>query len=417
MSAKPPLRALPIVERWDCHACGECCRGHTVLLDPADLARLNAQRWEEHPDFHGQTIVTHLAWPDRRPVIAQRADGSCTFLMGDGRCRIHADFGEPEKPWACRMFPFQVLPHEDHLRVTMRRTCPSAAAERGRPLAEHFDAVRELAPNAVGEGPWPAPPLGAIHRRPWPETRLLTDRLEAIMLDERLPLVRRLAWASRLCSLIDEAPRARRLPAAGWRDLVEALAGQAGTEAAAEFARRAAPSASAAMLFRQAASEYVRHHPNMGVRPTFRDRFGLLRAALRIARGAGALPAINPDFPAASFAELEEPLGALPGEVIGPMVRYAAAQTAALQYCGAGYRGWSVVDGFRALALAQAAGLWALRWLTRGRPPGEKDGVAIVMLLDRSHHYPLLTGGRHRRRVRTLARIGELERLLAWYAR
>ena len=39
------------------------------------------------------------------------------------------------------------------------------------------------------------------------------------------------------------------------------------------------------------------------------------------------------------------------------------------------------------------------------------------MLLDRSHHYPLLTGGRRRRRVRTLARIGELERLLAWYAR
>ena len=47
------LVPLPILEKWDCHTCGVCCKGHTILLDADDLARLTSQGWETRPEFAG----------------------------------------------------------------------------------------------------------------------------------------------------------------------------------------------------------------------------------------------------------------------------------------------------------------------------------------------------------------------------
>ena len=32
-----PLRALPIIEQWDCQGCGICCRGSIIPLSDDDL--------------------------------------------------------------------------------------------------------------------------------------------------------------------------------------------------------------------------------------------------------------------------------------------------------------------------------------------------------------------------------------------
>jgi hypothetical protein len=55
-----PIKPLPIVERWDCHQCGVCCRGSRVPLSADDLQRLKEQGWAEHPDFRGTPVATRV---------------------------------------------------------------------------------------------------------------------------------------------------------------------------------------------------------------------------------------------------------------------------------------------------------------------------------------------------------------------
>ncbi|HVJ81933.1 MAG TPA: YkgJ family cysteine cluster protein, partial [Planctomycetia bacterium] len=305
------FRTLPLLERWDCHTCGVCCRGHTVLLDDEDLAKLRSQRWEDRPEFAGITVIRRLGMFSRQQVVAQRPDGACVFLMDDNRCRIHAEFGEPAKPWACRMFPYQVLPVDGEVRVTMRRTCPSAAANRGRPLSAQLESVRELAPKALPDRPPPPPEITSGRRRDWRATRALTDRLESLLGDETRPLVLRLLRGVRLIQAVAEA-RTRKLDDDGWERFLRLVEKAAEEEAQKFLLERKEPSGAGKLVFRQAAAEYVRFHPNMGDRPSLFARAGLLAAAVRIAVGRGKLPRIHPDFPEATFADLEQPTGALP---------------------------------------------------------------------------------------------------------
>jgi len=51
-----PVRHLPVVQNWDCHGCGECCREYEVHVTDAERQRLAAfnlvdvvrERWPEH---------------------------------------------------------------------------------------------------------------------------------------------------------------------------------------------------------------------------------------------------------------------------------------------------------------------------------------------------------------------------------
>ena len=152
-------------------------------------------------------------------------------------------------------------------------------------------------------------------------------------------------------------------------------------------------------------------------RPSLAVRWRRLRAGWVIARGRGMLPSFYADWPAASFDDLERPLGLLEPATLAPLRGFLESAPASLSYCGAARAGWSVVDGFRALALTFAVSMWALRRRGNGRAPEPADMVRVIGLVDRSHHYPLLCGARHRRRLALLAATGDLERLLVWYAR
>ena len=67
------------------------------------------------------------------------------FLLPDGLCRIHKELGFDAKPLVCRMFPLQVVPRDGVAILTIRRACPSAAADKGRPVAEQLDFAKKLA--------------------------------------------------------------------------------------------------------------------------------------------------------------------------------------------------------------------------------------------------------------------------------
>ncbi len=176
-----PLRTLPIVEQWDCNGCCHCCRATVIRLNDDDLRRLRQQRWEHNPDYRGQKIVIRRGLWRRRHFLAKRKDGTCVFLTADGRCRIHRDFGMAAKPFVCQMFPFQLVPLAEFAYLTSRRLCPSAAADRGRKLADHLDDARRMAEEGgLAAAPGEPPPVARRQPASWQRTLPVADCIERI---------------------------------------------------------------------------------------------------------------------------------------------------------------------------------------------------------------------------------------------
>ena len=103
-------------------------------------------------------------------------------------------------------------------------------------------------------------------------------------------------------------------------------------------------------------------------------------------------------------------------EIQQPFVRLYEANAMSLQYAIAVRPGWSIVESFRAFALAYPVALWILRWCSHGREPTKGDAIEMVTIIDRGQGHEPLTGSQHRRRVSMITRAGELERTSAWYA-
>ncbi len=89
-----PLRSLPVLQNWDCHSCGDCCRIHQVAVSDEEKQRI------ENLDLAGDTEIAAGPWFERRGwgrsstwVLRQRDDGSCVFLAAGNRCRLHERFG------------------------------------------------------------------------------------------------------------------------------------------------------------------------------------------------------------------------------------------------------------------------------------------------------------------------------------
>jgi Fe-S-cluster containining protein len=412
-----PIKPLPLIERWDCHQCGVCCRGSIVPLSDDDVARLQAQNWDQQPDFRGTRVFVREKSPGHDYRLAHRADGSCVFLMQDGRCRIHKELGFEAKPLVCRMFPLQIIPRDGQAMLTIRRTCPSAAADKGRPVAEQLEFARRLARERHLADVAPAPPpIKPGECRGWPVARRLLQAVERLLSDEHFPLVRRIVHALVVCRLLERAQTSG-LSDEQLQELIAVLETSSAAEAGEYFANRRAPSAAAGVLFRQSAAEFVRLHPRCQARPTFGERMRLMWAALQFVRGKGKLPRLCPALPETTFEQLEQPLGNLPPAVYQPLNRLIETSAVSWSYALANRGGWSILESVRMLALLYPVGLWVLRWSSVGREPRAEDLPEIITALDRGQGYAPLSGGKQRSRLKILARLEELERLVVWYAR
>ena len=116
-----PIRHLPVLQNWDCHVCGNCCKEYPVTLSDEEKKRIEGQGWEKDPSFQDVPLFKNVG-PFYRPryQLNRRPDGSCVFLGDDSRCRIHERFGAEAKPFPCRLYPFILIPAGDHWRVGMR---------------------------------------------------------------------------------------------------------------------------------------------------------------------------------------------------------------------------------------------------------------------------------------------------------
>jgi lysine-N-methylase len=411
-----PIKPLPIIERWDCHQCGACCRGSLVPLSADELARIKSQKWEERPGFRGTPVVVPESWLSSTYRLAHREDGTCVFLLPDGNCRLHKELGFEAKPLVCRMFPLQIVPRDNAAFVTVRRACPSAAADKGRPLSEHLDFARQLAREGkLTEGAVEPPPIKPGEPRSWRVARRLLETFQRQLTDERYPPVRRLVHATTLARLLTQA-KTRALDDRRLIDLFDVLESHVAEEAAEFFSSRQPPTSTARVLFRQTVVESLRLLPGYLVRPNWRERWRLILAAWRFIRGSGQLPKMYPAFPEATFEQLEQPLGVLDPAIYQPLARMIETTGVSWSYALANRRGWSIVESVWMLSLTYPVGLWLLRWRSAAGVPRVEYMSDIIAALDRTQGYAPLAGGRQKRRLRLLSRMEQLERLVIWYA-
>ncbi len=412
-----PIRTLPIVEHWDCRGCATCCRGTIFALSEADLARLRKQEWDKHPDFRGLKLLQSHGFFKKTYSLAKRKDGTCVFLGEEGLCRIHGRFGFDAKPLVCRKAPLQLVPLDTFALLTVRRYCPSAAADEGKELAQHLGAYRTMAEEKVPPIKAAAkPPITRRCRRGWKDTHRVLDAIERLMLDERYPLVRRLVHGLEFCDYLDQC-RLHRLDGRQFAELVPVLEEAAVEGAAQLFADRAPPRRTTAGIFRQIALEYLRLHPGFVIEASWAERWRLVRAALAFSRGKGPVPYIHSCFPKTTFAKLEQPLGHLGEDALRPINAYFETAAASKQYAVLNKPGWAVTEGFRAMAISLPVAMWMMRLACGDRPPQAKDAIDVVGALDRGQAYAGLSGFQHRQRISSLGKNRQLGRLIAWYAR
>jgi lysine-N-methylase len=421
-----PIRHLPIVQNWDCHASGACCRqGYIVSLTEEERKRIEAQGWDRDRDLGGAAPFTRSGPPWRRRwQLGEQADGSCVFLSENGRCRIHERFGYEAKPLACRLFPFVLLPAGTEWRISLRYACPSAAANLGRSLTEHDGALAAFADELVRQTGLTPQPDGALTRPPriegtphvgWPDVLRIVSTLLDMLRHRTDPLERRLRKCLALSAVMRKTDL-RHISGERLEDLLKLLRGTVDQATPANLMTLAPPGWIGRVLFRQSLALFTRKDNGPGRCPDGRGAIARLAAAVRFVRGTGRVPRMNAAIPETTFEEAERPGGPLPLEAESVLERYYQIKTGSLQFCGPASFGVPFWEGFETLVVTFPILLFVAR--TMKEVPRHKAVARALTILDDHIGFNRSLGtARQRMSFQILARTGELAKLVGWYSR
>ena len=414
-----PVRNLPVLQNWDCHSCTDCCRIEAAVGDD-EKQRIEKLDLAGDPEMAAGPWFERKGWGwSRRWVLKHRPDGSCVFLTASHRCRLHERFGADAKPFACRLFPFLLIPAGNHWRVGMRYACPSAAANKGRPLTEHAGELMHLTPlleQHVGRSGDTAPPpaLQVGQQVPWPDVLRMVQALVEIVQNRGSRLERRL----RQCLALAHVCRQARLENLSGGKLSEFLQ-VVRTGVDGEVPRNAAdvqpPGWIGRLLFRTMLAIFARRDLGLHQGPATRSRLGRLRSGWRFVRGRGPVPRVNSALPDTTF-EAVESCPALPPEIDETLERYYLVKLQSLQFCGPPNFDLPFWAGLESLVLTLPMILWLARALTPLAPLPAVD-KALLLVDDHFGGNPILGFRLIRFFLRTLSERGELEKLVAWYGR
>ena len=420
---------LPTIQNWSCHSCGECCRRHVVEITEAERQTILEQGWKDDDEFtEGTPVLVRDLGPfwNRRWRLGQKPDGACVFLDEAGLCRIHAKYGEPTKPLACRVYPYAFHPQGRQVTVSLRYSCPSVVENRGQRVADQQEVLQAMAREVVPEGITraPAPGLRRQGDLEWVPFRQFVHSLEELIAPADVPIATKLASAVRFVDLVSES-RVDRLSSAQLVDFVEilretsrseveaiALGGQGDSEPLSRVGR---------LLFRMLAAQYARNDSLSNWRTGFWGRTRMLRVGVRFALGRDMVPSMQDIDQPVSFEQLERPFGGLTLAAEEMFSRYFRVKISGLQFCGRAFFGFGLIEGFRSLALVFPSMLWLARLMAAadGRDRLETADVAkAIELADHYHGYtPQFNRFQYRWQIAMLAHTGDISRAIAWYSR
>jgi lysine-N-methylase len=420
-----PVKTLPLVQNWDCHTCGSCCKEYVVTITDDERRKIEAQGWDGDPIVDGRPLFKKIGpWWRRRFTLNHRSDGSCVFLSEGGRCRIHERVGYEAKPLPCRLFPFVLVPAGDHWRVGMRFACPSAANNLGRGVKSHEPLLRKFAEELARREGLDTQPDKARLRMPRLQARQPVEwgdinRFNLALLDILRNRDDRMERRLRKCLTLADLCRHARFDEISGKRLSEFLnivSIGLDSEVPVDPVTLPPPNWVGRILFRQAIALFSRkdHGPDSGI--ARKGRHALLAAAWRFARGRGPVPRLHRRIPETTFEQIESAASRLPASVEEVLERYYTVKVESLQFFGATNFKLPYWEGLEMLAMTFPIVMWVSRSLA-DESPEEAVARALTIVDDHFGYNRVLGSLRQRVSFQLLARTGELKKLIAWYGR
>ena len=304
--------------------------------------------------------------------------------------------------------------------MSLRFSCPSAAANRGRPFSEQAGSIKKIAGQVVPSGAEkiPAPPIIADGHPEWSDFVRYISRLDATLAESGVSIAVKLLRALFWLRLVEKA-QFDNITGGDLDEILDVLAEAAKDKVATDLHGSPAPSRIGRMLFRTLLVQYARRDTVLHLESAGRHRWKLLRAAAKFAAGIGKAPPLQDVFKPVAFSSLEKPFGGIPAEAEEILTRYFRMKVQGIHFCGAACYNLPLIEGFRNLALVFPVALWLARWLaaSEGRNTLRSEDIArAISIADHHHGYsPALGSGNSQLRARMLARRDDIARLCAWY--
>lgn len=443
---------LPVIQNWSCHNCGGCCREHLIEITEEEKRRIEKQAWSESDGIPaGRPVVQPIS--KGRYRLAHQDDGACVFLDENGLCRIHARFGEPAKPLACRVYPYAFHPSGDNITVSLRFSCPSVVQNLGQRVVDQRDVLRQVAQEIIPKA-WKAANPPAIHgdqQLDWKDFRRFLTAFDEAFTDDSVDfatqLMRVLSWLELVEQSRFDTVRGGKLQ--DYLNLVTLAARRAQPDSQLPLLK---PSGMGRLMFRQLVAQLLRHDTEATAQSGKATRLRLLADGLKFTMGRGRIPRL-PDPPSVvkvfgyhdghapehadsagdtdagnsradktrpRFSDVEAAFGGRCPEVDRLMVRYFRVKIQGLHFCGPANFQLNLLDGFRSLALMYPAALWVARIRAvsqRRQRLTLEDVQAALATVDHNYAYSPALGLRSSmKRLRMLGQMHQVTRLCGWYS-
>ncbi len=390
------------------------------VITDEEKKRIEALDLTDDPEVAPKPWFAPVRRGSKKWRLAHRADGGCVFLTARNHCRLQERFGPEVKPFVCRLFPFVLIPAGDHWRVGMRFSCPSAATNSGRPVADEEDDLVNLSrllEHYAGRSAdsAPAPMLQAGQQLPWADVCRIVQVLAEIVQDRSDRLERRL----RKCLAV-----ARVGAKTQWENVrgekvtkfLRAVRGGVDADVPRDPADLPAPDRLfGKSLFRVLLAIYARRDHNVYRASAIGRRLSRVLAGWRFARGRGRVPRVNEFLPETSFDAVERLTG-IPPEVDETLERYYVVKLNSVQFCGPSNFDLPFWAGLDSLVLTLPMILWLARAFTDVTPVKAVE-QAIQIVDDHFGGNPMLGFPHIQYLMRTMAERGEIEKLVARYSR
>ena len=425
-----PVRSLDVLQNWDCQGCSSCCRQYHVSVTSDERARIERHGWGKEPDFTGVPLFARTGgWLSSDYRLNHRPDGACIFLGADNRCRIHVTYGSAAKPLACRIYPYSLVPAGDNWKLGLRFSCPSAAENKGMPLADHLAEAREYAAileEQVGTAAItiPPPPLQKSQTVSWNDLFRIITAISKVFANANDTIERRWRKVLFLVSMLRAAkfdgggdPK-KAVTAGRLSEMMHVMSEAAEDDVPKSPDDVPRPGWVGRTVFRPLAALYSRkdNGPDRGAAQA--TAFGRLFSAMQFARGKGTVPRVHAAMGVTTFAEAERSLGNPSDVAASLLTRWVRIKIESGQFCGPTNFGLPVWDGLESLAAAFAAAMWLARVLKAGGHPTDEAILLAVRIVDDNFGFNKLLGSaRQKFALRILGSKGELPRLVAWYGK
>lgn len=403
-----------------------------IAITAAEKARIEKQDWKPAdgtPSDRPLIVPYGSAWR-----LNHQEDGACVFLDSKGLCRIHARFGEEAKPLACRVYPYAIHPAGTSVTTSLRFSCPSVVQNAGTSVSQQRKAVEDIAREVVpSDYRTPdGPELFRGHSLTWQEMTLLLAWFERSLGDASVRLTTRVIRILSWLDLLEQSP-AEALKSDQFGALLPLLHEASVRAYPVDATERTAPSGIAKLMFRQLLAVLLRHDTVM--KTGLGDRLRYFSHGLRFTLGRGKVPWLGDpnslrtafmeraNAPSATndpkFAELENVFPGATIEIDELLTRYMRVKLQGMHFFGPAYYDYSVIDGFRSLALMLPATIWVARLRAAREGRSElllRDVQAALATVDHNFGYsPALGLMGARRRIQQLSQLHQITVLCQWY--